>query len=627
MNQRYAEGQKRLPEGILRIHRQNLRDKRVWSENHHVVPSRTNADLPKTRRDYFDELPTVIKRHGEFQNSLVLQPELNEDDKERAHRLKRRFHLFPEFMHRMRGGARLVPWWPTSSRSVTPLDELKESFMSAATPTPTSPAPEDEAELLEEETPAATRSEPIQFTDLFVALEPYRKGRASSKQKNLDPGRKKTYMKGRHSRTGVEDDIDPLTLPPLEHLSYWCGQKRLTLTSLWRKLDADMSFTLSKKEFQGAIRKLRYPGDVEKLWSAIDADGTGIVTFLEYAQADALDLARFKSWCVNKFGSMRKAFEKLDTDRSGAISYHEFISACKTEGIPARLTESLRTLFLLLDDPDSSAGGRGAISVDEFCTLDNWRIPRFLLERPDWAAQEPFRKALLRRSDFNPLMAWRKFLDKDSSMRVTYEEFTAVCAKLARDGFKEAQPEKSSSTALYLTFDDDTSGWFTLDDWDEPAYDLLARFAVLVKKDFGNYKAYCKAYERKPSKSPDGSGKKAEGGIGIGAFARSVKALELDEDETEMLYYGLNLGKATRLQTTQLAFLDQWDPVKEIEENLQWHKTMGSRVTIAESNCLKKHMLISKLQTLAGVLPPPAEGSGELVASGETSPTADAEEK
>merc|ERR1719409_2196025 len=111
---------------------------------------------------------------------------------------------------------------------------------------------------------------------------------------------------------------------------------------------------------------------------------------------------------------MRKAFEKLDRDHSGSLSFNEFAQECKKHEIPERLSNSLRTLFLLLDDPDSSAGLRNAVvTVEEFCVLDNWRIPRFLLETPNFSHQEPFKQALFKRSDFNPLLAWRKFLDKD----------------------------------------------------------------------------------------------------------------------------------------------------------------------------------------------------------------------
>merc|ERR1712232_591035 len=117
---------------------------------------------------------------------------------------------------------------------------------------------------------------------------------------------------------------------------------------------------------------------------------------------------------------------------------------------------------------------------NELAFLDVWKPPPYLWEEPDHAAAQALRKVMLRKYNDNLFLAWRRVLDKDSSMKVNYTEFNASMKELSRAGLKEASP--SSLTALYVAFDSDRSGWFTLKNWDEESHDLLVQFLAFVKK-------------------------------------------------------------------------------------------------------------------------------------------------
>merc|ERR1740121_1109086 len=103
---------------------------------------------------------------------------------------------------------------------------------------------------------------------------------------------------------------------------------------------------------------------------------------------------------------------------------------------------------------DEDGASTGSISQTELRFLDVWKPPAYLWEEPDSEAFDRFKQALLVKHNGNPLLAWRRALDKDSSMRVSYEEFLVQCKYLAKHGIPEAAP-KCGVTALYASLDND----------------------------------------------------------------------------------------------------------------------------------------------------------------------------
>merc|ERR1712176_135505 len=108
---------------------------------------------------------------------------------------------------------------------------------------------------------------------------------------------------------------------------------------------------------------------------------------------------------------------------------------------------------------DNDRSGKGSITEDELHFLDVWKPPAYLWGKPNYHAKQAFQNAILKRHADNPLLAWRKVLDTDGSMRVNYDEFALACRQLSQHGCTEAAPS-CGLTSLYVGFDDDHSGWF-----------------------------------------------------------------------------------------------------------------------------------------------------------------------
>jgi len=301
------------------------------------------------------------------------------------------------------------------------------------------------------------------------------------------------------------------------------------------------------------------------LWRSLDTDHTGTLSFTEFAPENALDLARFKQWAVETFGSMHEMYLALDTDGNGKVTFDEFSRACSSHGLPARLQESMKTLFLLVDDPNDYSS-RGVITEDEIMFLDAWQCPVYLREKPDVAGRMHFQHALLERYGGNPLAAWRTELDKDLSMRVNFSEFTTACHHLARLGMKEANPSKGVP-ALYCAFDKNRQGWFALSDWDEPSHTALGSFVKHAKAKFGKVSECIRKNEEHAGE-----------GVDLPTFRRGIKGAGLHSDDVVIVFDGLlphrrgHHKEDSRLHVQDVLFLDKWRAEDDGKNDESWKR-------------------------------------------------------
>lgn len=153
-------------------------------------------------------------------------------------------------------------------------------------------------------------------------------------------------------------------------------------------------------------------------------------------------------------------------------------------------------------------------------------------------------------------------------MRVNYEEFKLACKRLAQAGLKEAAPP-CGITAMYCAFDMDCGGWFSLKDFDEDSFALLAKFAVWAKQKLGRPSLCVKNWETKSGE-----------GINLGAFQRHTKPLGMTTEERDMLFEGLSLegivfeqpGKKGSISQAELIFLDAWKPDEDAREPVSFNQ-------------------------------------------------------
>merc|ERR1712232_244587 len=128
---------------------------------------------------------------------------------------------------------------------------------------------------------------------------------------------------------------------------------------------------------------------------------------------------------------------------------------------------------------------------------------------------------------------------------------------------KEAAPA-CGVPSLYCAIDRHRRGWFSLKDWHEDSWALLAGFRRWASSQFSKASDCFKAWDDKS-------------GINLGEFRRHCKELSASYEEKEYLFEGLSLegevwseekgrwahGKLTR---NEIIFLDTWDPDEEVTQ-------------------------------------------------------------
>jgi len=464
-----------------------------WHSRHHVTASRNNTCLPKTNRSYFDWLGGVRWKRGEFDDVLVTQPDVV-GFKEHEEMLQKRFHQFPQFFYgrpRLRNEAKGLPVLALERGLAQHIGHVLRSPAKARLPRGTmlhylnssvdmasvSQADDQEpsrnlsggVELADNQVQGHTGHEgqshpasPHQVEHFAEVQRPHSEqtsGHHKASPQRVSP-HQSDHRESIPARTSnVSDDpyATPLASPrnPAEsekrqlwgaakkqleiqgdteitkQFAEWCNKKHTHVVGVWRLLDSDKNMVVGKHEFLQGMRKLDYPGCLEALWSSLDRDHTGSLSFMEFAPEHALDLARFKHWAVECFGSVKASFKALDADGNGRLTFEEFNASCLSEGLPSHLKDSIRMLFLLVDDPNDYSS-RGTITSDEMVFLDTWQCPVYLREKADMVGRMQLQQALLERHDDNALAAWRLELDRDSSMRVNFQEFSTACHRLAR---------------------------------------------------------------------------------------------------------------------------------------------------------------------------------------------------
>lgn len=141
-------------------------------------------------------------------------------------------------------------------------------------------------------------------------------------------------------------------------------QKHRNYLKAWRVcLDRDNSNHVGWDEFDGACRQLNFDGDRPGAWRWLDSDLSGFITLAELDPESSDVLSFFKHWADEEFGSVRSAFNVLDSDNSGAMSMKEFRRACTSYGYQGNSAQ----LFGSLD-----VDGTGSLSLDEVGFIDSW---------------------------------------------------------------------------------------------------------------------------------------------------------------------------------------------------------------------------------------------------------------
>ncbi|CAE8661321.1 unnamed protein product, partial [Polarella glacialis] len=134
---------------------------------------------------------------------------------------------------------------------------------------------------------------------------------------------------------------------------------------------------LQRFELFKVCRQFGWKGDVRALWQALDNDSCGTASLEELDPKCARQLACFKYWAENNFGSkpalaMWKAIDRRSKTR---LSHEQFIRELHNLGFEDR---GVKTLTYWLDWQ-----AKKCICFEDIQFLDTWKPPAWLVAEPD----------------------------------------------------------------------------------------------------------------------------------------------------------------------------------------------------------------------------------------------------
>merc|ERR1719247_2197756 len=292
---------------------------------------------------------------------------------------------------------------------------------------------------------------------------------------------------------------------------------------------------------------MKFQGDAATLWRRIDKDMSGTMTLSELAPKSSDELADFKHWARQTFGGMKEALIAMDRDHNGKLNMTEFTRACADHGFACR---HLKLVFQCMD-----TDGAGTIESNEVKWLDKWDPPSFLYYEKDAAMWEKMKALVIEKNRNNAILAWRKALDKDSSMRMNYDEFLKAVKRLKLD------PATFVPGAMWRAVDRNLSGWVSLREFDQRSFELLGGLRCWSLAIFGSVSNMFHAID-------------SNGGGDVSWKEFSAKLVEfaekfdiiLSEEDVLYMFNGLDLDGQKRLTIDELEFLEKWDLALDLEE-------------------------------------------------------------
>jgi Ca2+-binding EF-hand superfamily protein len=345
-------------------------------------------------------------------------------------------------------------------------------------------------------------------------------------------------------------DMQAMTRPAKE--LYWfrdyLSRKFGNLVRAWvTAFDTDRSGVVSHDEFEHAVDAMQFPGDVNGLWRRMDRDSSNEISIMELAPRTAGLLATFKQWASKEFGSMEGLLKQIDRSKDGELDYKEFREACQLYKCPVK---KLRHLFNCFDIEEN-----GAIDSQEVQWLDSLQFPDYMLHQSDQTMYANMKAYLLEMSADNAIVAWRRQLDKDSSMRVSWDEFRKAVKRMKLD------PYFFSAEKMWNVLDANASGWVSLFEFDQKAYELLGGFKMWSDYTFGSITGMFNAID-----------KNRGGWISWKEFSGRVLGycsqyrIEVSEDEVRYLFNGLDLDGENKITLDEVKFLQDWEITVDMEE-------------------------------------------------------------
>eukprot|EP00930_Biecheleria_cincta_P050523 TRINITY_DN3569_c0_g1_i7.p1 TRINITY_DN3569_c0_g1~~TRINITY_DN3569_c0_g1_i7.p1 ORF type:complete len:348 (+),score=64.90 TRINITY_DN3569_c0_g1_i7:97-1044(+) len=219
----------------------------------------------------------------------------------------------------------------------------------------------------------------------------------------------------------------------------------------------------------------------------------------------------------------------------------------------ARYTGKAGRLFDLLD-----RSGLGMLTIQNLSFLETWRMPTYLYHQPEPARWKAVQDKLME-VNRNALKAWRK-LDKDGSMRLSYEEFRDIAANMASkvasspsNGSGAFPRTEAEVAAAWRAIDKECVGYIQLRDWDLESHRNLSEFKSWCDRNHGGVVAAFRFL--------DGGGmeKNSNAKLSEHELRNCTKGPDPCTADIEFLFDGLDVHGHWALSENDVQFLDQWD--------------------------------------------------------------------
>lgn len=539
-----------------RARQKHDKEREPWHDRHQVCSSTSNLRLNPSRREYFDILPTVRVRQGQYHQTWKRFAASEAVFSEQRLELEKLFERHP-----------LQPPPDSPKASVVhPIKADNEEHQDVEPGTVTA-----NAEMKAEANNDSNR-EPVPLQLLLAAMK-------IPESVSEDKPEKPRKIKMQRSKTcgapgrSVADMLADSGQEQFTAFWRWCKHKFGGPLRCWAMLDQDMSMSLSRKEFFQKLAELKYPGKLDELWKVLDRDHSHSISFQHYHPEGAEGLAQFKMFAIEKFGSIKKLCESIDTDRNGKLTLKEFWAACETHGLQS--LDAVRTIFQMNGFHEKSFD-KGSIELKNIVYLDSWDSREYLMVPPDDQALYRWKSELLRRYDGNALQAWRKVIDKDASMRVNFLEFSGACKVLQKN-----LPETINIPGVWRALDENLSDWVSLREFDEESYTRLTKFRERAQKQCDSCQKFianmiaegdekqgvsrrrfvkemlaCKEHQRKLERR--------------GTLEDKIIESELTKDTYKWLFAALDIDGQGFISPHEVLFVDNWKVEEEVAEEEAW---------------------------------------------------------
>eukprot|EP00929_Paragymnodinium_shiwhaense_P025204 TRINITY_DN15305_c0_g2_i1.p1 TRINITY_DN15305_c0_g2~~TRINITY_DN15305_c0_g2_i1.p1 ORF type:complete len:823 (-),score=213.23 TRINITY_DN15305_c0_g2_i1:64-2532(-) len=311
----------------------------------------------------------------------------------------------------------------------------------------------------------------------------------------------------------------------------------------WFKLDPQENMTMGMCQFLRSCERICFYGNVASLWKYLDSDESGNVSILELHAPSAMLLARLKRIIKDKFDDdSAKAFRYIDDNGSNRVTRLEFIDVMQS----FQFKGSASRLFHLLDRK-----GFGFFSSEDLAFFDKWELPHYIFLNRDEEGLENFKEAITEVHG-NALKVWRRVLDKNGMMKMSWDDWVNVCAELRKNNVPALSLNTDQVAAVWRAMETDCSGWIALREWDTEAYDNIAIFKRWADEVHGGV---LKAFRKLDGSSGNCKLSPSE----LRKALKGPNALKAEVRQLNYLFEGLDVHGVGLLTEAEVKFLEEWD--------------------------------------------------------------------